>query len=132
MMLKSYKSVFPTAVIGKADDNGSKSYLSSINNKEEKMTIICITHYMEEALDADRVIVMHNGEIKMEGEPRKIFTKVGELNEMGLDVPQILKVFLELRKLGFPARADIYTVEEAKQEFFRLKNLIEGEAGFVK
>ncbi|MGN1039078.1 MAG: energy-coupling factor transporter ATPase [Oscillospiraceae bacterium] len=102
-------------------------------NKNKGKTVILVSHSMEEVVRfADRVIVMHNGEIKMEGEPRKIFTKVEELNEMGLDVPQILKVFLELKKLGFPVRVDIYTVEEAKQEFFRLKNLIEGEEGFVK
>lgn len=102
-------------------------------NKNKGKTVILVSHSMEEVVRfADRVVVMHNGEIKMEGEPRKIFTKVEELNEMGLDVPQILKVFLKLRKLGFPARVDIYTVEEAKREFFRLKNLTKGGKSFVK
>lgn len=102
-------------------------------NKSEGKTVILVSHNMEEVVQfADRVIVMHYGEIKMEGTPAKIFANAKELNRMGLDVPQILKVFLELRKLGFPARADIYTVEEAKREFFRLKSLIKGGKSFVK
>ena len=102
-------------------------------NKNEGKTVILVSHNMEEVVQfADRVIVMHYGEIKMEGTPAKIFANAKELNRIGLDVPQILKVFLELRKLGFPAKADIYTVEEAKREFFRLKSLIKGGKSFVK
>ncbi len=102
-------------------------------NKNEGKTVILVSHNMEEVVQfADRVIVMHYGEIKMEGTPAKIFANAKELNRIGLDVPQILKVFLELRKLGFPAKADVYTVEEAKREFFRLKSLIKGGKSFVK
>lgn len=102
-------------------------------NKSEGKTVILVSHNMEEVVQfADRVVVMHDGEIKMEGTPTKIFANAKELNRMGLDVPQILKVFLELRKLGLPARADVYTVEEAKREFFRLKSLIKGGKSFVK
>jgi len=102
-------------------------------NKNEGKTVILVSHNMEEIVQfADRVIVMHYGEIKMEGTPAKIFANAKELNRIGLDVPQILKVFLELRKLGFPAKADVYTVEEAKREFFRLKSLIKGGKSFVK
>ena len=80
-------------------------------NKNEGKTVILVSHNMEEVVQfADRVIVMHYGEIKMEGTPAKIFANAKELNRIGLDVPQILKVFLELRKLGFPAKADVYTV----------------------
>lgn len=102
-------------------------------NESEGKTVILVSHNMEEVIQfADRVIVMYDGEIKMEGTPAKIFANAKELNRMGLDVPQILKVFLELRKLGFPAKADVYTVEEAKCEFFRLKSLIKGGKSFVK
>lgn len=102
-------------------------------NKNEGKTVILVSHNMEEVVQfADRVIVMHYGEIKMEGTPAKIFANAKELNRMGLDVPQILKVFLELKKLGLPARDDVYTVEEAKREFFRLKSLIKGGKSFVK
>ena len=102
-------------------------------NKNEGKTVILVSHNMEEVVQfADRVIVMHYGEIKMEGTPAKIFANAKELNRMGLDVPQILKVFLELKKIGLPAKDNVYTVEEAKREFFRLKSLIKGGKSFVK
>ena len=102
-------------------------------NKNEGKTVILVSHNMKEVVQfADRVIVMHYGEIKMEGTPAKIFANAKELNRMGLDVPQILKVFLELKKIGLPAKDNVYTVEEAKREFFRLKSLIKGGKSFVK
>lgn len=102
-------------------------------NKKKGKTVILVSHNMEEVVQfADRVIVMHNGKIKMAGTPAKIFDHEEDLNRIGLDTPQILKVFLELKKRGFSTKTDIYTVEEAKREFFRLKNLIKGGKGCVK
>ncbi len=101
----------PTAML---DPAGRKEVMDTITylNKEEGITIIHITHYMEEAINADRVIVMEAGKIVMEGTPREIFAKVEELKALGLDVPQITELAYELRKEGLDIPADILTAEE--------------------
>src|SRR5699024_8824699 len=66
-------------------------------NKEEDKTIVHITHYMEEAVEADRIVVMEKGQIIMEGTPREVFSKVKEMKEIGLDVPQVTELAYELR-----------------------------------
>lgn len=81
-------------------------------NKKDGITLVHITHYMEEAVNADRIIVMDEGEIVMEGEPRKIFQKVEELKKIGLDVPPMTELAykIHLKDPSFPT--DILTVEE--------------------
>lgn len=101
----------PTAML---DPSGRKEVIDTIKklNKEEGITIILITHYMEEAVEADRVIVMENGEIVLSGTPKEVFSKVEKLKEMGLDVPQVTELAFELRKEGLDIPADILTIEE--------------------
>lgn len=101
----------PTAML---DPSGRKEVIDTIKklNKEEGITIILITHYMEEAVEADRVIVMEKGEIVLSGTPKEVFSKVEKLKEMGLDVPQVTELAFELRKEGLDIPADILTIEE--------------------
>ena len=101
----------PTAML---DPSGRQEVMETISylNKEEGITIIHITHYMEEAINADRVIVMEAGKIVLEGSPREIFAKVEELKDLGLDVPQITELAHELRKEGLDIPAGLLTAEE--------------------
>ena len=101
----------PTAML---DPNGRIEVMDTIKrlNKVEGKTIILITHYMDEAVEADRVLVMSQGEILMEGTPRQVFSQVEKIKELGLDVPQVTELVYELRKEGFDIRPDVLSVEE--------------------
>lgn len=101
----------PTAML---DPSGRKEVMSTITklNKEEGKTIVLITHYMDEAVQADRVVVMSEGRIALEGTPREVFSKVKEVIELGLDVPQVTELAYELRKEGIDVPNNILTVEE--------------------
>lgn len=101
----------PTAML---DPSGRKEVMNTIEklNRNEKKTIVHITHYMDEAVNADRIIVMEEGQIILEGTPKEVFSKVKELKELGLDVPQVTELAYELRKEGIDLPADILTVEE--------------------
>lgn len=101
----------PTAML---DPRGRKEVVDTIVrlNKEEGKTIIHITHFMDEAIEADRVIVMEEGRIVMQGMPREIFSQVDELRRLGLDVPQMTELAHELKLEGIGLREDILTVEE--------------------
>lgn len=101
----------PTAML---DPIGRKEVMKTIKklNKEENKTIVHITHYMEEAVEADRIVVMEKGEIVMQGTPKEVFSKVKEMKEIGLDVPQVTELAYELRKEGIDLPTDILTVEE--------------------
>ena len=101
----------PTAML---DPAGRREVMDTIHylNKHEGITIIHITHYMEEAINADRIIVMEAGRIVLEGSPREIFSKVDELKELGLDVPQITELGHELRKEGLDIPSGLLTAEE--------------------
>ena len=90
-------------------------------NKGEGITIILITHYMEEAIQADRIFVMDRGRIAMQGSPREIFSRVEEMQELHLDVPQVTRVFLELKKRGVNVDTAVYTVEQAAAQLRALK-----------
>ncbi len=105
----------PTAML---DPSGRKEVVETIKrlNKEENMTIVHITHYMDEAVDADQVIVMEKGVKLLEGTPGQVFSNVEALQEMGLDVPQVTLLAHELRKAGVDIREDILTVEEMEKE----------------
>ena len=101
----------PTAML---DPNGRKEVIRTIRelNKKEKVTVILITHYMEEVVHADKVFVMDNGQVVMEGTPRDIFSRVEELKEYRLDVPQVTLLAYELKQKGFPIPDGILTIEE--------------------
>ena len=101
----------PTAML---DPNGRKEVLRSVQElrKRENITVILITHYMEEVVDADRVIVMNHGHIVMQGTPREVFSKVDELKKYRLDMPQVTILADELRKRGVDLPAGILKKEE--------------------
>ena len=85
-------------------------------NKEKGKTVVYITHYMEEAIFADRVIVMDNGEISIEGTPEEVFSQVDEMRKLGLDVPQATEIAYLLNKRGFSLNPGILTIEELVKE----------------
>jgi energy-coupling factor transport system ATP-binding protein len=109
----------PTAML---DPNGRKDVISTAHelNKKKGVTIILITHYMEEVVGADYVYVMEKGKIVMDGTPREIFSQVDELKEHRLDVPQVTLVADELRRSGLPIPAGVLTREELVEECMRL------------
>lgn len=101
----------PTAML---DPQGRLEVLETVKNlhKELGITIVYITHFMEEAVEADRVVVMKNGSVLDEGTPRAIFTQVQKLKELGLDVPLAAQVAYQLRNAGIKLPEDIITDEE--------------------
>ncbi|HNU79531.1 MAG TPA: energy-coupling factor transporter ATPase [Bacillota bacterium] len=110
----------PTALL---DPVGRKEVLNTIIklNKEEGITIILITHYMDEAIQADRIYVMKNGKIIMEGKPKDVFKEVETVKAAGLDVPQVTELSHRLNREGLQLSPDILTVEEMVVELCRLK-----------
>ncbi len=109
----------PTAML---DPAGRKEVLQAVHklNQKKGVTIILITHYMEEVVDADYVYVMDKGKIVMQGTPRNIFSQVDKLKEHRLDVPQITLLAHELRKSGLPVSEGILTREELNAELVKL------------
>ena len=110
----------PTAML---DPNGRKEVIATAHdlNKKKGVTIILITHYMEEVIDADRVFVMDEGKVVMEGTPRQIFSRVEELKQLRLDVPQVTELAYELSRSGVPIRSGILTNQELIDELMKLK-----------
>ncbi|MDY3985603.1 energy-coupling factor transporter ATPase [Dysosmobacter sp.] len=96
------------------DPIGRQEVLSTVHrlNKEKGITVILITHHMNEAEDADRVIVMDDGKVAMDGTPRQIFTRIEELRAMGLTVPDTVDLLDHLRRDGVEVPLDALTVEE--------------------
>ena len=90
-------------------------------NRRDGITIVWITHFMDEALRAGRVLVMDAGTVALEGAPRDVFQKTEEIRKMGLDVPPMAQLAAQLRADGVPLRADIMTVEEMAVELCRSK-----------
>ena len=90
-------------------------------NREEGITVIWITHFMEEAVQADRVVVMDAGRVELEGAPRTVFSNVDEVLQLGLDVPEMMKLSRRLRDAGVEVPRDVLTVEEMAVELCRLK-----------
>jgi len=109
----------PTAML---DPLGRREVMDTITrlNKEEGITIIHITHFMEEAVNADRVIVMEKGRIVIEGTPKEVFSNVEKLKKLGLDVPQVTLLAHDLRKSGINLPEDIITVDEMVNEICQL------------
>jgi energy-coupling factor transport system ATP-binding protein len=88
-------------------------------NKDEGITVLNITHYMEEAARADRVIVINDGKIALDGTPREVFSQVEKLLSMGLEAPQGNELILELKKAGLNISGDSLTEEECVQTLYR-------------
>lgn len=111
----------PTAML---DPNGRKEVIATAHdlNKKKGVTIILITHYMEEVVDADYVYVMEKGKIVMDGTPRDIFSRVDELKEHRLDVPQATLVADELRSAGVPIPHGILTRKELVDAIMSVAN----------
>lgn len=109
----------PTAML---DPNGRKEVIHTIQElrKKKNVTVILITHYMEEVVDADKVYVMDSGRIVMSGTPREIFSQVDELKKYRLDVPQVTMLAEELRKRGLKIPKGILRTEELVEALCRL------------
>lgn len=101
----------PTAML---DPSGRKEVLQTIHalNKIEHKTILLITHYMDEAVQADRVVVMDSGKIVLSGKPREVFTEIERIHSLGLDVPQAMQIAHELRALGVEVDPHVLNVKE--------------------
>lgn len=109
----------PTAML---DPNGRKEVIRAVEKlrREKNVTVILITHYMEEVIDADQVFVMDGGHIVMHGTPREIFGRVDELKAYRMDVPQVTMLAEELRKRGLELPAGILRREELVEALCRL------------
>ena len=105
----------PTAML---DPNGRAEVIKTIHelNKQEGITVLLITHYMEEVIDADRVVVMDGGHVVMDGTPKEVFSKVDELKKYRLDVPQVTELADELKQAGMELPDGILTIEELVDE----------------
>ena len=110
----------PTAML---DPNGRKEVLKAAHelNREKGVTVLLITHYMEEVVEADYVYVMEQGKVIMDGTPREIFSRVEELKAHRLDVPQMTLLAHELRKAGLPIPKGILTREELTEAILSIK-----------
>ena len=110
----------PTAML---DPNGRKEVIRAVEKlrKEKKVTVILITHYMEEVIDADQVFVMDGGHIVMHGTPREIFSRVEELKSYQMDVPQVTMLAEELRRRGLDIPRGILRREELVEALCRLR-----------
>ncbi len=108
----------PTAML---DPIGRREIMDTVKklNREENMTVVMITHFMEEAAQADRVVVMDHGNIVMEGTPKKVFSHVEELKKIGLDVPQTTELLYSLKKSGINVDADLLTIDECVGELLK-------------
>ena len=110
----------PTAML---DPNGRKEVIRAARalNQVEGITIILITHYMEEVIYADKVYVMDDGKVVMQGDPKSVFSQVERLRELRLDVPQVTELAYELKKSGLPLSDGILTTDELVAQLKLLK-----------
>ncbi len=113
----------PTAML---DPEGRKDVINTIThlNKEKGLTTVLITHYMDETVGADRIIVIDDGHIVMDGSPREVLVQVEKMKSFGLEVPQVTEIAYNLRKKGIDIPADILTPEEMVGAICRLKSAI--------
>ncbi|MCI8815694.1 MAG: energy-coupling factor transporter ATPase [Angelakisella sp.] len=109
----------PTAML---DPRGRAEVMKTLRelNREHGITVALITHYMDEAAQCDRVVVVDGGRLLMDGTPREVFARVEELKAVGLDVPQVTELMYRLRQEGFDVRGDIITEEEAADQLEQL------------
>ena len=112
----------PTSML---DPRGRKEVMDTIKmlNSEYGITVIIITHYMDEAAKADRVIVMEKGEIILDGKPREVFSHIDTLKKVGLDVPESTFLARELKNEGVDIKGNILTVDELLDEILRIKKV---------
>ena len=105
------------------DPSGRAEVLATVRklNREKGMTVVWITHFMEEAAVADRLVVMNDGSVAMEGTPRQVFSRVEEIKALGLDVPPMAELAQTLRERGLPLPEGILTVSDMVKE---LKNVL--------
>ena len=110
----------PTAML---DPSGRREVLENIKeiNKEHGITVILITHYMDEAAQADRVVVIDGGSVVLEGKPKQVFSNVEKMKSLGLDVPQVTEIVYELNKKGFNLDKEILNVDEMVDALCQLK-----------
>lgn len=110
----------PTAML---DPSGRKEVINTIKDLNDNLgiTIILITHYMEEAVEADRILVMDEGKVLMEGKPREVFSEVEKMKTIGLDVPQVTELAYELKKNGINVSEKILTINEMVSALCQLK-----------
>lgn len=96
------------------DPKGREDFMRIVNflNKEKGMSVVLVTHFMDEAAMADRVLVLDNGSIVMDNTPKKVFCEWEKLQKYGLDIPQMTRLALELRELGLEVPYDVLSVEE--------------------
>ena len=108
----------PTAML---DPKGRKEIISTIKklNREKNITVILITHFMEEAQDADRVIVLDEGKITADSTPKEVFGDISLLKSAGLDVPQTTELLYNLKKSGLDVKTQAISVEEAAKEIIK-------------
>ena len=111
----------PTAML---DPLGREDVLNVLHelNRQENVTVILITHYMEEVIDIDKLYVMDDGKLVMSGTPREIFSQVEKLKKLRLDVPHVTELAYELQKEGVPLKNGILTSEEFTEELIRVRN----------
>ena len=106
------------------DPNGRKEVIETVRqlNQEKKVTVILITHYMDEVVHADKVYVMDDGKIMLSGTPREVFSQVEYLKQLRLDVPQVTELAYELRQSGVDVPEGILTIEELVESLERFKS----------
>jgi energy-coupling factor transport system ATP-binding protein len=103
------------------DPSGRKEVMDTIVKlNKEGITVIHITHFMDEAVKADRIVVMDNGNIALDGKPKDVFSNVDRLKQLGLDVPQVTLLAHELKNEGIAISENILTVDEMVNELCRL------------
>lgn len=109
----------PTAML---DPKGRKEVMATVKqmNREYGITIVMITHYMDEAAQCERVIVMDKGSIVLDDKPEKVFSHVELLKKIGLDVPQVTELMWELKKAGYDVSSEIITEEECAEAILNL------------
>lgn len=109
----------PTAML---DPSGRREVMKTIKRlNKEGITIILITHYMEEAISADKIYVIDKGKVALQGSPREIFSQVEKMKELGLDVPQISELAYHLKKDGYDVSGEELTMEEMVETLCRLR-----------
>lgn len=109
----------PTAML---DPNGRKEVIRTVTelNRSEGVTVVLITHYMEEVIGADRLVVMDDGKVIMDGTPREVFARVEELKRLRLDVPQATELAYELKQCGVSLPDSVLTMEELAEAILPL------------
>lgn len=109
----------PTAML---DPSGRKEVMATVKrmNREQGITVVLITHYMDEAAQSGRVVVIDKGRLIMDDKPEKVFAQVGRMKEIGLDVPQVTELAWELKKAGYDISPEIITEDQCVEALLRL------------